>query len=203
VTLTTTVQANQSGHARFELTLTDADGLRVTGQVDPDVTLKDGDNPVTFTIKGGFLGDSGVNGPYTATLTGQEVTASGAVMPGSSKTSLGGNPVGVGWKAEEFADYVPSLQRIWNRVDEFHGLSMLGASTRTQLQQDLRNPNLTTAVHDFRQHLTAAKGSGLNAEAFTRLDSLAARLQAAPSAAGPAPAEGRSAPPGPDPVRAS
>jgi hypothetical protein len=84
-------------------------------------------------------------------------------------------------------------------VQEFYGLKQVDAATRTKLRHDLLEPDLTTAVHDFQQDLTAADGSAVDKMARARLSSLANRLTS--SSAGPTPRDGKPAPPGPDPVR--
>jgi membrane-bound lytic murein transglycosylase B len=206
VTVTATVDATTAGSSQLVLRLagsgreTTPDPYYVTGALH-NVTFAKGSNTVRFVLDGGFLGDSGVDGPYSASLTQRETTSDGS-FEASSPSDLGPSQlVGVGWKADEFVDNIPSLQRIWNRVDEFNGLSMLDTPLHNRLQQDLSETNLTNALRDFRRDLGAASTASVSREAATRLNSLADRLASKPNAAGPPPQPRTSAQPGPDPVR--
>jgi hypothetical protein len=201
------ITATAAGDARLVLVLVGSDGYRVTGTV-KQVHFDGGTAPVNvpIEIEGGFLGDAGLDGTYSATLSQQPTDAGGTPKPGSSPAALGGaTAVGAGWKASEFPDYVPSVQRLRDRVAEFASTAysssdgkVISPSAAATLQADLAGttPNLTT----FRGHLVSLHQAGaVPDQAYARILSLLDRRQA-PGATLPPEPTTKPAPPGWDPV---
>jgi hypothetical protein len=189
--VTATVTVPKAGSYLLRLRLGDADGLRVTG-TGSEVQLAAGQQQIAFTVSGGYLGDSGVNGPYRAA-----VSASSPATTGCPATSTTLTPQQTSaYQASDFPDYIPSLQRLRERTGEFVGRGLITASASRTLQADLAGSHPDLAA--FRSHLKALhEEKAVQAEAFVRLDSLAQRRQGAPAVETGAP--GEPAPPGPDP----
>ena len=180
------------------LTLTDAKGFRVTGKAAVVTFARAGQQTVPFSIDGGFMGDSGADGPYAATLTQQELKPDGTDKAASASAFGTSTSIGRGWKAADFVDYVPTLQRMRDRMHEFAYLGAMSTTEETKLRGDLvgKSPNLQR----FRDDVAALPAvNGFTPTAKARLDSLAQRRIGAGAAATPDPTA-KPAPPGYDPV---
>ncbi len=172
VGVTAKIDASKAGNAQIVLTLAGAKDVQLT-RVEQVKVVK-GANTVEFdAIDGGFFGDVGVDGPFSATLTAQETDGTGKTTA-SKASALGTKQIGPDWKASEFEGYrpTPTIEDISGRVDEFATAKTVSAAAKSRLDADLQAGDLET----FRTHLRQLAGDEqVGAEAEIRLDRLAER----------------------------
>ncbi len=195
---TITVTASKASSALIRLRLADTDNLRVTG-IGKVVPLVAGPNTVTLDVDGGFLGDSGVDGPYRVTTTYRATDSDGNPADGAVTEPLGAETRTGTYHAADFAYYVPSIARIDGRVSEFHDRGLVTAAAQTRLHALLVQGN--AALGAVRAELAADKADGsVGNEAYVRLLSLVQRHQNPPPGKQPTPeSTATAAPPGRDP----
>ena len=173
VKVTAKITASRAADAQVILTLSGAKKVQVS-RVE-QAHLAKGTTTVEFeVIDGGFFGDVGVNGPFTAKLTQQETDAKGKPKADTKASTVGTKNVGSDWKATEFEGYraTPTIEDISGRVDEFAQAKVISADAKRGLDADLAGNNLAK----FQADLTRFADDGkVGAEAETRLDRLAQR----------------------------
>lgn len=198
---TVTVSASKASSALIRLRLADSSDLRVTG-IGRVVALQAGSNSVTLDVDGGFLGDSGVDGPYRVTTTYLETDHDGTAATGASTRALGTETRSKTYSAADFAYYVPSIARIDARVTEFTSRGLVTGAEQNRLRALLREqqPDLAAVQAELDK---GRKDGSVAVEAYTRLTSLVARHQH-PSGQTPTPESSpAAAPPGRDPELAA